>query len=492
MNWFDEIAAAFPKARDDEPPDLRARIVKELRDHLDCAYRGELLKCGNEAEAEQRVLARFGDPKRLARKLWLDAMQERIMSQRVLMFWSGLMAAVCVAMGVLFWRIVEQSAESNRAFIASMQEANRDLLEQGRAFNLALLERLDRRPNNGEGGAATQKMPEQAAEKAAGGKSEKRTHLSLRLVQDVAGGKPAAGYSVSLREVGRSDADGKFDAGLVLPDTYTASVSTPWGEFANAEVEVPPGKAEVTVEIICPGPPPEFEVSLDVDWPPDLRGHNVGLLIRRREFPREIAGRVWQSSEQRYMDSGNTLVTTRGVVLMRDGDWVRAGAGEREEFVPIALTPEGVVVRPGSTVRWNGTTGSVHVEGIVIFEETPDYAAIFASSSCPRAGDSTDIEAKFEPGQPNPRISIPISPALAANARSALQAKGRKKIPEEEDPNAPPDAHPDRLYSGARMVRRSGFAHEYGNEGNGLRKGRGSRKGVRFVYQGNSNGPEVF
>src|SRR5262249_40207223 len=145
MKWLDDIAAAFPQACEDEPPELRSQIARELRDHLEATYRRELLKTADETEAERRVLARFGDPKRVARKLWLDAMQERIMSQRILMFWSGLMAAACIAMGVFVYRVVEQSAETSRALIKNMQDANRELLAESRALNLALIERLDRR-----------------------------------------------------------------------------------------------------------------------------------------------------------------------------------------------------------------------------------------------------------------------------------------------------------------------------------------------------------
>jgi hypothetical protein len=146
MKFQDDIEAAFPRRRDDEPADLRSQIIRELRDHLESAFRGELLRTGDEANAERRVLLRFGDPGRMARKLWLDAMQEKIMSQRILMFWSGLMAAACIAMGGFVYRVVEQSAEANRTLINDMQHANRELLEQGRAFHLALIERLDRRP----------------------------------------------------------------------------------------------------------------------------------------------------------------------------------------------------------------------------------------------------------------------------------------------------------------------------------------------------------
>ena len=58
--------------------------MDELADHLACAYRRELLRGADPATARQRVLERFGDPAAVARRLWLDAMRGRIMSQRIL------------------------------------------------------------------------------------------------------------------------------------------------------------------------------------------------------------------------------------------------------------------------------------------------------------------------------------------------------------------------------------------------------------------------
>src|SRR5262245_6371801 len=104
-----DLTADLPAPRDDEPASLRNDIAAELRDHLECALRREELKspsepCGSAPRSEgfdrppdrgcrgsgdratsayQRVLERFGNPRTVARKLWLDAMQEQIMSQRI-------------------------------------------------------------------------------------------------------------------------------------------------------------------------------------------------------------------------------------------------------------------------------------------------------------------------------------------------------------------------------------------------------------------------
>ena len=84
MDFHDALTADLPAPRDDEPDSLRDDILAELADHLACAYRRELLRGADAATARQRVLERFGDPAAVARRLWLDAMRGKIMSQRIL------------------------------------------------------------------------------------------------------------------------------------------------------------------------------------------------------------------------------------------------------------------------------------------------------------------------------------------------------------------------------------------------------------------------
>ncbi len=93
MNWLDNIAAELPAPRVDEPPELRRRIVAEIADHLQLAFVRELHLTRDETKAREKVLARFGDPRRIARKLWFEAMQETIMSQRLMLASSAVFCA---------------------------------------------------------------------------------------------------------------------------------------------------------------------------------------------------------------------------------------------------------------------------------------------------------------------------------------------------------------------------------------------------------------
>ena len=80
MVWPEVSIEDFPPERDDEPSSLREDILDELTDHFVCALNRELLKNPDEQTAKQRVINQFGDPVKIARQLWLDAMKERMMS----------------------------------------------------------------------------------------------------------------------------------------------------------------------------------------------------------------------------------------------------------------------------------------------------------------------------------------------------------------------------------------------------------------------------
>ena len=77
----EDLAAALPAPRDDEPDTLRQDILDELRDHLACAMQRDMIASPDEATAQQSVRNRFGDPAAIAFRLYWDAMWEKIMLQ---------------------------------------------------------------------------------------------------------------------------------------------------------------------------------------------------------------------------------------------------------------------------------------------------------------------------------------------------------------------------------------------------------------------------
>ncbi|MEZ6063731.1 MAG: hypothetical protein R3C19_25560 [Planctomycetaceae bacterium] len=83
MRWDDEIDMALPQPAPDDPADLRDDIRDELADHLTCSMNRELLRDGDERRAETRVLDRFGDPGKLARRLWWDSTKGQMMNRKL-------------------------------------------------------------------------------------------------------------------------------------------------------------------------------------------------------------------------------------------------------------------------------------------------------------------------------------------------------------------------------------------------------------------------
>jgi hypothetical protein len=114
MSWSEAIHQNLPPpdpGMNPEPADLRRDIADELADHLECAMQRELRATEDETRARRAVLQRFGDPKRIAQRLWFDAMKETIMTQRI-----TLITNIVLALAVVILCIVTITAvNGNRA-----------------------------------------------------------------------------------------------------------------------------------------------------------------------------------------------------------------------------------------------------------------------------------------------------------------------------------------------------------------------------------------
>src|SRR6185369_12587661 len=130
MNWSDIIAENLPAPRDDEPASLRRDIADELADHLQCAVRRETLINPDEELARRKALDRFGNPQQIARQLWLDALWEKIMSQRIMLAVTIVLAITCIAATGMTWFVVNQGRTAAEAMAAESRAANAALLAQ--------------------------------------------------------------------------------------------------------------------------------------------------------------------------------------------------------------------------------------------------------------------------------------------------------------------------------------------------------------------------
>lgn len=274
-----DLIEDLPAPRDDEPSNLRQDIADELLDHLQSALNRELHRTPDEQAAKQSVLERFGNPRQIARRLWLDAIQERIMSQRIMLAMSVLTAIVClVALGVV-WRIAEDSRAANLAMI-----------EEAKTANQALLSKLGEMA--GDGAVA---------------ESREWTEFQVRVVLGETGGEPVADCRVNFFSSTLSsdfntfntdmttDAGGIADIGLIRFGAYHVSVTTPWGEGTQTSVYVRPQVNEI--EVVCPPPLGTGKLAFDVNWPEDLRGRDLYLLASFHPEVRTFAGNLWRQTD---------------------------------------------------------------------------------------------------------------------------------------------------------------------------------------------------
>jgi hypothetical protein len=114
--WHESILEHLPPDRR-APSDLRGDIAEELADHLDCAVARELRKTDDETLARRAALERFGDPQRVARRLWLDAMKETIMESRTTLITNLVLAATAVVVCIVVFSAMRQNAQVNQALL---------------------------------------------------------------------------------------------------------------------------------------------------------------------------------------------------------------------------------------------------------------------------------------------------------------------------------------------------------------------------------------
>jgi predicted esterase len=130
VHWRDEITLKLPSQHDDEPRDLRQDILDEIEDHLDCAMQRELRHTDDARLARRRVLTSFGNPAKVARRLWLDAMKGQLMNQRIMLGTNVLLAAVTITMCIVVLLAVRDSTRNQETTIAQLKEAITELAHQ--------------------------------------------------------------------------------------------------------------------------------------------------------------------------------------------------------------------------------------------------------------------------------------------------------------------------------------------------------------------------
>ena len=279
-----DIAADLPSPHDDEPPSVRADIVDELTDHLECALRRELLTTPSDGEsARRRALDRFGDPAAIARKLWMDALREQIMSQRLSAVALFVLSLLMATMLVFVWR----SQSTTRAMLESQQATTNHLL--GKLEELAARE------------------PSPPVAQGTSGESLQWNPLTVSCVREVKTDEPVSGVVVTITPLGENaklipqmqettGANGQIDFGKVPFGGYVIEARLPWEKehtlSCTQQVRVFPGRAQRVV-FKCPGPKATAEIVLRRDPEMELRDQ---LWILGSLRPTGVSPNEWEVS----------------------------------------------------------------------------------------------------------------------------------------------------------------------------------------------------
>lgn len=290
MDWPDDLLAGLPSPRGDEPASLRRDIEDELADHLHCAMQRERTATDDDQAARRAVLARFGNPRRVACKLWFDAMKGKIMKDRLMIAASILMMLTCAAAIGAMWLTLKESREVNAALLAQIKE-------------LAI------RP------AQPALAPNQASLKIKLITPDQKPFSDIHCVLQGTPFKDGAKESIDLT----TDQNGIAAIGPILAGKYEIYI------LGNAS-----GRGEVTLfsgqtlekTFVCPAnlKQPTVECSLKVDWPQELT-NAMDLNRHPANPPGLIACTLVRDPGSFELDGTNWTINPVSLITSLQGDF---------------------------------------------------------------------------------------------------------------------------------------------------------------------------
>ncbi|WP_197996750.1 hypothetical protein [Gimesia chilikensis] len=321
--WPEISIEDFPPRRDDEPSSLRQEIIDELSDHFACALNRELLKNPDEQLARKRVLEQFGDPIKVARQLWLEAMKEKIMSQRILTGVAVVMAVCGFIVVGLVWSMMKESQAFNNRMMAQMAEmANRPEPVTSDEVNQQILKQLEQLNQNRsvEPDTVATGMNQLAFQLVAEDQDERLPHNYAGTLTK--SGDRSEEFTLEAVSNGR----GMLDFGKLPWGKYRLTLKAPWGETLHQNVYVIPGR-DMTEEIVCPTDKPEVvSVRFRLNWPEEVDSEDWYLVCdfrnssdgnRQIESSRLIQGENWIYRRSSTRDaSGVYLINSKSMIAV--------------------------------------------------------------------------------------------------------------------------------------------------------------------------------
>ena len=291
MDWPDSIGDAFPSQRVDEPKSLREDIVDELSDHLATAMQRELRTTEDENVARRNVLARFGDPAKLARQLWWAAMKEIVMRDRIVLAVFSVLALACLATAAFAMLMVREGREVNAAILAKLETVVQ--AEEKRA------------------------LPADWAK------------LRFR-VTDQREGKPVKGLKITVTgetyNVGKqkkfythTDKQGNAVFGPYRPGSYKYNISTERFRRTDTFVLYPGREREIS--IVTPVED-DGKLSVSVDWPADLKDKGlVGFFTASRTDKITVKRKTWSAPSKTLVVTSDGRILEDKTKLYLKGAW---------------------------------------------------------------------------------------------------------------------------------------------------------------------------
>lgn len=293
MDWRESVSEGFPRRNRDEPPSLRRDIADELGDHLACAFARELERTGDESAARRAVLDRFGDPKKLARRLWLDAMREVIMNQRILLATCIILAAACLATATFSWIAMNNSRQANEVLLSEVKGLSQQAKHNSpwAYLNVRVLRGSDTGP------------PVEGIEVSLEGKTYNETERSL---------------------MRKADADGRCAFGPIRPGLYTIYVGSQFADqtfsfYSRTHIDLLPGDKD---KVIHYPDIPRTKVGFAIDLPPDLQGEDLvfGCQFEFQDFRDWKNKRDWKINKDVAFDARRPYYEQSEVYFDRSGE----------------------------------------------------------------------------------------------------------------------------------------------------------------------------
>jgi len=350
MDFRDTLSALLPPHRDDEPAGLRQDILDELVDHLISSYHRELLRGSDPAAARARAMERFGDPAAVARRLWLDAMRGKIMTQRVLVATCLVVMLACITAVGLSWHWINQDQLLRSRAAAEAIEANRrmsEALAQAHATNKDMLTKLS-----------------EMSEAIRHPRSPDWNPVTFKLTEETPDGPPVAKADLNLSRSGEnpaktihrvSDAKGVADFGSVQPGDYRINIHQGFAngyQTTSQELNIEPSSV-VHRSIVCPKAPPDpVPVLIKCDWPADLEKERLVLYA-----PFDLRGRTIEPGIQWALYDKAAPVRPRG-----QGNGGNPGMMAMMNQPSSFLATRSVLCGPGMT-----RTEILHSRGLLIW-----------------------------------------------------------------------------------------------------------------------------